>query len=115
MTPPAKQPASGKRLQVHLPPDLSPIYANLALITHSFSEIVIDFAQVMPQVAQARVKSRVVLTPTNAKLLMKALGEHLARYEEHHGEIKVPQGTSLADQLFRGGQETQDGDKSDDD
>jgi hypothetical protein len=115
MTPPAQQPPPGKQLQVHVPPDLSPTYANLALITHSFSEIVIDFAQVMPQVAQARVKTRVVMTPTNAKLLMRALAGHLARYEESHGEIKIPQGTSLADQLFRGEPEPQEEEESDDD
>ena len=97
-TPP--NPAAG-RVQVHLPADLEPIYSNLALITNSPSEIVIDFAQIMPQVAQARVRARLVLTPLNAKLVLRALTEHLARFEAQFGQIPVPDPTSLADHLFR--------------
>lgn len=97
---PKKPPAQG-HLRIHLPPDLEPTYANFALITHSRSEIVIDFAQVMPQAPQARVRSRVVMTALNAKLLLRALTEHIARFESQHGEIVLPEGTSLADQLFR--------------
>lgn len=89
------------RLKVQIPANLEPTYANFALITHSRSEIVIDFAQVLPQVPQARVKSRVVLTALNAKLLLQALGEHINRFEQQHGEISLPEGSSLADQLFR--------------
>ena len=99
MTTPPK-PAAG-RVQVHLPADLEPIYSNLALITNSPSEIVIDFAQIMPQVAQARVRARLVLTPLNAKLVLRALTEHLARFEAQFGQITVPDSTSLADHLFR--------------
>jgi hypothetical protein len=88
-------------VQVHLPADLEPIYSNLALITNSPSEIVIDFAQIMPQVAQARVRARVILTPLNAKLVLRALTDHLARFETQFGQITVPESTSLADHLFR--------------
>ncbi len=76
---PQDSPASG-RLRFRVPGDLEPTYANLAAITHSASEILIDFAQVMPQVPEARVKSRIVLTPMNAKLLRNALAEHLSRF-----------------------------------
>lgn len=93
-------PASG-RMSIRVPADLAPIYANLAVITHSPSEILIDFAQALPGVAEARVKGRVVMTPLNAKLLLKALGEHLGRYESQHGEIQVPEGGSLAEHLFK--------------
>jgi hypothetical protein len=108
MTSAEKKPSPAGRIKVHLPADLEPIYANLALITHSPSEIVLDYAQVMPQNPRAKVKSRVVMTPINAKFLLRALGEHLARYEAQHGEIKMPQGPTLADQLFGGkpGEET---------
>ena len=99
MTTPPK-PAAG-RVQVHLPADLEPIYSNLALITNSPSEIVIDFAQIMPQVAQARVRARLVLTPLNAKLVLRALTDHLARFEAQFGQITIPDPTSLADHLFR--------------
>lgn len=101
MTPQPNQPPRGGRIPIHLPSDLQPTYANFALITNSRSEIVIDFAQIMPQVPQARVQSRIIMTPLNAKLLHRALGEHLSRYEAQFGEIPLPEGTSLADQLFR--------------
>jgi len=102
MTAPATpaKPASS-RVQVHLPADLEPIYSNLALITNSPSEIVIDFAQIMPQVAQARVRARLVLTPLNAKLVLRALTDHLARFEAQFGQITIPESASLADHLFR--------------
>ncbi len=88
-------------MQIHLPANLEPVYSNFALITHSPSEIVVDFAQVMPQLPQARVLTRVVMTPLNAKLLLRALGEHLGRYEAQFGEVVVPEGPTLADHLFR--------------
>jgi hypothetical protein len=90
------------RMKVHIPAKLEPTYANFALITNSPSEIVIDLAQIMPQMPRAQVRARVVMTPHNAKLLHRALGEHLSRYEAQYGEIDIPEGTSLADQLFRG-------------
>jgi len=99
MTTPPKPPAG--RVQVHVPADLEPTYSNLALITNSPSEIVIDFAQIMPQVAQARVRARVVMTPLNAKLVLRALTDHLARFETQFGQITIPESTTLADQLFR--------------
>jgi hypothetical protein len=101
MSPSPEKPSAGGRLQVHLPADLVPIYANVTLITHSPSEIVLDFAQVMPQVPRANVKARLVMTPVNAKLLLRALQNHLAGFEAQHGEVKIPANTSLADALFR--------------
>ncbi len=101
MPPESKKPVSSRRMQVKLPAGLNPTYANFALITNSVSEIVIDFAQVMPQVPEARIQTRLVMTPYNAKLLLRALGDHLGRYEAEHGEINIPAGTSLADQLFK--------------
>jgi hypothetical protein len=101
MNAPSQKPPKGGHMQIQLPSNMEPTYANFALITHSHSEIVLDFAQIMPQVPRARVKARVVMTPTNAKLLLKALGEHLARFEARFGEISTPTEASLADQLFR--------------
>jgi hypothetical protein len=63
-------------------------YANLAIITHSFAEFVIDFANVMPGVPKAKVKSRVVMTPQHAKRLMRALIDNIKRYEAQNGVIK---------------------------
>jgi hypothetical protein len=64
------------------------IYSNLAIITHSNSEFVLDFIKVMPGVPKARVKSRIILTPQHAKRLLMALGENVAKYESVHGSIK---------------------------
>lgn len=64
------------------------IYSNLAIISHSPSEFVVDFARVMPGVPKASVKSRVILTPEHAKRLLQALKENISRFEEIHGPIK---------------------------
>ncbi len=79
--------------QPHLDIELSEeiaegIYSNLAIITHSQSEFVIDFVKIMPGVPKARVKSRILLTPQHAKRLAKALAENIQRYEQLHGKIK---------------------------
>ncbi|NPA91635.1 MAG: DUF3467 domain-containing protein [Chloroflexi bacterium] len=83
---------SPKTIRVEIPADVPVIYANFAVINHSPSEIVIDLAQLLPNVPQARVQARVVLTPLNAKALYQALGENLAKYEARFGEIKQPPG-----------------------
>ncbi len=63
------------------------IYSNLAIITHSNAEFVIDFVRVMPGMPKARVKSRIVLTPQHAKRLMRALQDNIEKYEAVHGQI----------------------------
>jgi hypothetical protein len=63
-------------------------YSNLAIITHSHSEFVIDFINVMPGVPKARVKSRIILTPEHAKRLLTALKENVTKFESVHGTIK---------------------------
>jgi hypothetical protein len=86
-----KQPQSGQRqLQIELPADLEATYANFALITHSPSEIILDLARVLPNVPKAKVYARIIMTPMNSKLLHKALGENLTKYEEKFGEIQAP-------------------------
>jgi len=64
------------------------IYSNLAVITHSSSEFVIDFIRVMPGIPKADVKSRIILTPEHAKRLMLALQDNISKFETAHGEIK---------------------------
>ena len=64
------------------------IYSNLAIITHSPSEFVVDFIKIMPGIPKARVKSRILLTPQHAKRLMKALKDNLSKFESVHGPIK---------------------------
>jgi hypothetical protein len=90
-----------RRLNLEIPSNLAATYSNFAIITHSPWEIFLDFAQILPNVPKARVQTRIVLSPTNAKMLLKALQENVTRYENQHGEIKMPQRPpSLADQLF---------------
>ena len=84
------------------PAELQPVYANLVRIAHSPADMVLDFAHLLPGESRARIGSRILMSPLSAKLLHKALGENLARYEAAFGEIKVPSASaSLADQLFK--------------
>ncbi len=64
------------------------IYSNLAIITHSPSEFVVDFVKMMPGVPKAKVKSRIVLTPEHAKRLLGALKDNVDKYEQEHGTIR---------------------------
>lgn len=63
-------------------------YANLAIITHSHAEFVLDFVNVMPGTPKSKVKSRIILTPQHAKRFMKAISENIAKYEAANGTIK---------------------------
>jgi len=67
-------------------------YSNLAIITHSNAEFIVDFIRVMPGVPKAKVKSRVVLTPQHAKRLLMALKDNISKYESVHGPIKDSDG-----------------------
>ena len=87
-TEPKPKPA---RINVELPNELDATYANLALISHSASEIIIDFARVMPNKPKARIHSRIVMTPLNAKLLLRALADNLNKFELKYGEIQIPE------------------------
>lgn len=70
-------------IQVELSEEMAQgTYANLAIISHSSSEFIFDFIRVVPGVPKAQVKSRVILTPDNAKRLLFALQDNLAKYEE---------------------------------
>jgi hypothetical protein len=63
-------------------------YSNLAIISHSQSEFVIDFVKMMPGTPKAKVKSRIILTPEHAKRLLKALQDNINKFEKLHGHIK---------------------------
>ncbi len=77
------------QLQIEITDDVvDGIYSNLAVITHSPTEFIIDFINMMPGARKARVKSRVVMTPAHAKRLYKALAENISRYEAKFGTIK---------------------------
>ena len=82
-------------------PDLEAVYANLARISHSPADIVLDFAHLLPGETRATIRARVLMTPLSAKLLLRALTENLARFESSFGEIVVPGNSSLAEHLFK--------------
>ena len=86
---------------LEIPADLKIEYVNLVRIAHSPSDLVFDFALMVPGMASARVKSRIVMSPLGAKLFFRALADNLARYETAFGEISIPGGASLAEQLFK--------------
>lgn len=69
-------------LSIELTEDVAEgIYSNLAIITHSNTEFVLDFIRVMPGVNKAKVKSRIVLTPEHALRLYGALQDNLKQFE----------------------------------
>lgn len=79
-------------LQLELPQDVAQgEYANFAIITHSSSDFIIDFARVLPGVSKTQVKSRVILAPEHAKRLLGALQENIIRYEKAFGLIRIPE------------------------
>lgn len=90
-----------KRISIEIPKDIKPVYANLAFISHTPAEIVIDFAQVLPRMPKGNVVSRVLMSPMHAKMLQRALAQNITNFERQFGEIRLPQQPSLADQLFR--------------
>ena len=90
------QPAQNQpQINIELPADLDAIYSNFAIISHSPSEIVIDFARLLPGAPKSKVLTRIILTPLNAKLLLRALQENLNKYEEKFGEVRTPSETGF--------------------
>jgi len=78
------------QLNIELSEDIAEgIYSNLAIVTHSTAEFVIDFIRVMPGVPKAKVKSRIIVTPEHAKRLLIALEDNIAKYEAVNGRIKT--------------------------
>ena len=63
-------------------------YANLAIITHSHAEFVIDFVNVMPGTPKSRVKNRIIFTPFHAKRFMKAMIDNVKKFEAANGTIQ---------------------------
>jgi len=77
------------QLNIELSEDIAEgSYANLAIITHSHAEFVIDFVNVMPGTPKSKVKSRIIFTPQHAKRFMKAMIENISKYENVNGPIK---------------------------
>jgi len=72
-------------------------YSNLAIISHSPSEIILDFAQMLPGTPNATVRSRIIMNPIHAKRLLAALNDNIQKYEHNFGTITDPQSAINAD------------------
>ena len=82
---------NNNQLQIDLSKELAMgVYSNLAIITHSSAEFIIDFAQMAPGIDKATVRSRVIMAPEHAKRLLHALQENIVRYEQSFGRITMP-------------------------
>jgi len=78
------------QINIELKEDIAQgIYSNLAIISHSSSEFILDFVRIMPGIPKAEVKSRVILTPEHAKRLLLALGDNMSKFEANHGAVKI--------------------------
>ena len=79
------------QLQIELKEEVAQgTYANLAIITHSSSEFIMDFIRVMPGMPKAGIQSRIVLAPEHAKRLLRALEENVGKYERAFGPNRMP-------------------------
>lgn len=96
----AAKPTGPTRPRLVLPMGQDAVYSNVVRIAHSPSELVFDFGRLLPGETDVHIKARVMMSPLSAKLMARALADNLAKYETTFGEIKVPQGKTLADDLF---------------
>jgi len=88
----SKKNQNQNQLNIELPEEVAEgVYSNLAIISHSHTEFVLDFIRIMPNVPKAKVKARVVLTPPHAKRLMRALMDNVKKFESQFGVIDEPE------------------------
>jgi len=91
------QPKNQGQISLELKPDVAKgSYSNLAIISHSRSEFIIDFATTLPGLPKPEIGNRIIMTPEHAKRLMNALFDNISKYEAQFGLIdlgtKGPQG-----------------------
>lgn len=85
--------AQGQQINIELgEKEAEGIYSNLAIISHSPAEFVIDFTRILPGVPRARVHARVIMTPQHARLFMNALEDNIEKFERQYGEIQINSG-----------------------
>lgn len=88
----AEEKAATQQLDIELSDTVAEgIYSNMAIISHSTSEFVLDFIRMLPGIPKAQVKSRIILTPEHAKRLLISLQDNIRKYESNIGEIKIQQ------------------------
>ena len=83
-----------QKIDINLPVEIAQgVYSNLAIISHSNSEFIVDFVAMLPGVQKGTVRSRIIMTPQNAKRLLNALADNISKYEGQNGVIvDNPQG-----------------------
>ena len=97
----AEEKKKQNQINIELPEEVAEgTYSNLAIISHSHSEFVADFIRLVPNVPKAKVKSRVILTPTHAKRLMRALADNIKKYESQFGTIQEHEQQPMAPMNF---------------
>ncbi|MGL5683624.1 MAG: DUF3467 domain-containing protein [Marinifilaceae bacterium] len=90
-----------KQLDIELSHEVAQgTYSNLAIISHSTSEFIVDFIRIMPGVPKGEVKSRIILTPENAKRLMYALQDNVHKFEQDNGTIKIAEAEEVSGPVF---------------
>ena len=83
---------NNQQLQIEIKPEVAQgVYSNLVAITHSSSEVIFDFINMMPGMPKASVGSRIVMAPEHAKRLLRAIKDNIRKYEKQFGEIKLRQ------------------------
>jgi len=83
-------PEGGNQLEIELPEDIADgMYCNLAVITHSNTEFILDMIRVVPGAPKAKVKSRIIMTPHHVKRLLNALGDNMRKFEENFGNVDI--------------------------
>ncbi len=83
----------GNQIDIELPEEVAEgVYANLAIISHSNAEFIVDFVRIMPGIPKGKVKNRIILTPQHAKRLLLALRDNIHKFEKTFGEIELNEG-----------------------
>lgn len=89
--------ANEKELSLNLRPEIAVgTYSNLAIITHSVNEVIIDFASVLPGIPKPEVTNRIIMAPEHAKRLLLALQDNIMKYESQFGEIDLEKGSKTS-------------------
>jgi hypothetical protein len=80
----------GKEINIELSKEVAQgSYSNIAIITHSSSEFILDFARILPGIQKAEVSNRIIMTAEHAKRLFLALSDNISKFEKQHGEIVI--------------------------
>jgi len=90
MTDDKNKPAPQQQINIEIgEKEAEGIYSNLAIISHSPAEFIIDFTRVLPGIPKSKISARIIMTPQHAKMLLNALKENVEKFENQFGEIQI--------------------------